>query len=587
MRLNRLIGPTFVLLCVTATLCAQNRSTRQITVAGVTNLSAQPGSAPAEMGNETFIGPEVDEQFTKPQITGSISPARVSSAHVPTPRGSAFATTAGDVFSGFNAISHRDQRLSNNGNQFSLEPPDQGLAVGNGFVVEAVNDAVRVFNYAGTALTPTAALNSFLGLPPQIDRTKTPVVFGPEPTDPRVYYDAPTQRFFLTALVLSQKSDTGALIPPVNVYIAVSQTNDPTGNWTILTLDVTNDGGPFAACPCFGDQPLIGADANGFYVSTNAFSLSTFNFSGANIYAFSKTALEAASAGAITGVRFSNLTEAGMPFAFSIQPATVPPGGSFATNTEYFVSALDFTNTVDNRLVVWALAGTDTLNSATPTLSLVNAVVDTQSYGAPPQAQQKTGPFPLGTLLKDHEELVSSNDDRMQQVVFADGKLWTALSTSAKTQNGPVRTAAAWFILSPAVGGGAVSATVVNQGYIAINDPSQQSVLYPSVAVNSSGKGVVAFSVVGHDFFPSAGYAPIDVNGRGAIRISGAGALPEDGFSGYAQFGASNRVGRWGDYSAAVSDENGAIWMGNEYIPNAPRTANANWGTFIGSFTPQ
>ncbi len=137
MRLNRLIGATFVVLCVTATLCAQNRSTRQITVAGITNLSAQPGSAPAEVGNEVFIGPEVDEQFTKPQITGAISPARVSSAHVPTPGGSAFASTAGDVFTGFNALSHRDQRLSNNGNQFSLEPPDQGLAVGNGFVVDA------------------------------------------------------------------------------------------------------------------------------------------------------------------------------------------------------------------------------------------------------------------------------------------------------------------------------------------------------------------------------------------------------------------------------------------------------------------
>ena len=587
MRLDRLIGPALVVLCVTATLCAQNRSTRQLTVAGVTNLSAQPGSAPAEVGNEVFIGPEVDEQFTKPQITGSLSPARVSSAHVPTPKGSAFATTAGDVFSGFNALSHRDQRLSDGGNQFSLEPPDQGLAVGGGFVVEAVNDAVRVFNSAGTALTGTVALSIFLGLPPEIDRSKTPVVFGPEPTDPKVYYDAPTQRFFLTSLVLNQKSDTGALITPVKVYIAVSQTPDPRGNWTILTLDVTNDGGAFASCPCFGDQPLIGADANGFYVSTNAFSLSTFSFSGANIYAFSKTALETASAGAVTGVRFSNLTEAGMPFAFSIQPATVPPGGTFATNTEYFLSALDFTNTVDNRLVVWALTGTNTLGTTSPTLSLANAVVNTQSYGAPPQAQQKPGFFPLGMSLKDHEELVSSNDDRMNQVVFADGKLWTALNTSAKTQNGPVRTAAAWFILSPSVSAGAVSATVVNQGYIAIDDPNQQNVMYPSVGVNSSGKGVVAFSVIGVNFFPSAGYAPIDVNGTGAIRISGAGALPDDGFSGYAQFGASNRVGRWGDYSAASSDENGTIWMGNEYIPNAPRTVNANWGTFIGSYTPQ
>jgi hypothetical protein len=435
-------------------------------------------------------------------------------------------------------------------------------------------------------LTGTAALNKFFKLPSQIVRSNPPV-FGPEPTDPKVYYDSTTGRFFLTSLVFTVDSSTGNLITPVNIYIAVSQTSDPTGNWTILTLDVTNDGGSFAACPCFGDQPLIGADANGFYITTNGFSLSTFNFSGANIYAMSKTALETATSGAITAVKFSNPTEAGMPFAFSIQPATVPPGGTFATNTEYFVSALDFNNTVDNRLVVWALTGTDTLNNASPQLSLVNAVVNTQSYGAPPDAQQRVGPFPLGMSLKDHLELVASNDDRMEQVVFAEGKLWTALNSSAKTENGPVRTAAAWFILSPTSGNGAVSATVVNQGYIAVNNANQESVLYPSVAVNSTGKGVVAFSVVGVDFFPSAGYAPIDLNGTGAIRISGPGALPEDGFSGYPQFPPGFRTARWGDYSAASSDENGAIWMGNEYIPNAPRTVNANWGTFISRFTPQ
>src|SRR6478735_4459821 len=122
MRLHRQIGPVLVVVCVAATLCAQNRSPRQITVAGTSNLSAQPGSARTEIGNEIFIGPEVDEQFTKPQITGTISPARVSSAHVPTPAGSALTSPAGDVFTGFNALSHRDQRLANNGNQFSLEP---------------------------------------------------------------------------------------------------------------------------------------------------------------------------------------------------------------------------------------------------------------------------------------------------------------------------------------------------------------------------------------------------------------------------------------------------------------------------------
>ncbi len=579
--LLRFVLFAFVLLGTTALLSAQNRSKELANVVGVANLSHQPGSASSEVGNETLTPPEVDASFTKPQITGAISPARVRSAHVPTPNGSAFASTAGDTFFGFNGLSHRDQRLANDGNQFSLEPPDQGLAVGNGFIVEAVNDAIRVFDTTGAPMTGVVALSSFFGLPPEIIRSPV-VVFGPEPTDPRVYFDAPTQRFFLTSLVLGRDPVTGGLVPPSRIFIAVSQTADPTGAWTILELDVTNDGdgSPLPACPCFGDQPLIGADGNNFYVSTNAFTVPAELFAGTNIYAIPKAVLESASAGSITATRFANLTEAGLPFAFSIQPATVPPGGTFVINTEFFVSALDFTNTVDNRLVVWAMTGTDDLSTAT----LVNSVVDTQSYGAPPQAQQAPGPFPLGQSLKDHEELIASNDDRMQQVVFADGKLWTALNTSARTLNGPVRTAAAWFILSPSVSGGTVSASVVNQGYLAINDANQQSVLYPSVGVNKNGKGIVAFSVVGLNFFPSAGYAPIDINGAGAIRISALGALPDDGFSGYPQFGS--RVGRWGDYSAAVSDENGTIWMGNEYIPNAPRTVNANWGTFISSFTP-
>ena len=35
---------------------------------------------------------------------------------------------------------------ANNGNQFSLEPPDQGLCAGNGFVIETVNDVIQVYN---------------------------------------------------------------------------------------------------------------------------------------------------------------------------------------------------------------------------------------------------------------------------------------------------------------------------------------------------------------------------------------------------------------------------------------------------------
>jgi hypothetical protein len=399
----------------------------------------------------------------------------------------------------------------------------------------------------------------------------------------------------VTVLELNLDPKTGDFVPGSTIFIAVSQTNDPTGSWNIFALDVTNDGdAALGKCPCFGDQPLLGADKFGIFLNTNAFSL-TDGFRGTQIYAISKTALTTGTPPSVTAVRFHNLTEA-EGFAFSIQPATVPPEGSFDTDnggTEFFVNSLDFTNTLDNRLTVWALTNTSSLGT-TPNLTLSEEVITTEVYGLPPSAQQKPGPTPLLDFLftadriLNHLELVASNDDRMQQVVFADGKLWTSLNTVIQTPEGPVRTGGAFFILAPSVSGSGgttqVGATVFNQGYVAINSPFQDNVEYPAIAVNGSGKAIIGFSVVGQDFFPSA-YTTLDANaGAGEIVISGPGTAPEDGFSGYVPFGF--RVARWGDYGAAVGDESGNLWVAGEMIPNLPRTLLANWGTFVTEVVP-
>jgi len=41
--------------------------------------------------------------------------------------------------SGFEGLNLFQQRYARGGNQFTVEPPDQGLCVGNGFVMETVN----------------------------------------------------------------------------------------------------------------------------------------------------------------------------------------------------------------------------------------------------------------------------------------------------------------------------------------------------------------------------------------------------------------------------------------------------------------
>jgi len=578
-------------------LSATNQSTTSLKLLGTSKIGSRAFSAGTENGFEFRVGPDVDKNFNK-QISGSIAPARVPADHVPKPAGNAV-TTANSGFFGFDGITHFDQRFAGTGiytnTQFSLEPPDQGLAVGNGFVLEVVNNALAVYDTSGNRLSGPTAMSQFFGLAPEIVRPSGP--FGPFVSDPKAYFDSDTQRWFLTEAVLDVDPTTGNFTGTTGVLIAVSQTPDPTKPFNLFRLDTTdNTGTPdHPGCPCLGDQPLIGADANGFYISTNEFPLFQAGFNGAQIYAMSKTTLAAGSLPPV--IHFSSLNFApGLPF-FSVQPATTPPGGSFETangGAEYFLSSLDFSSTLTNQIAVWAMTNTSSLNNASPNPTLTTVVIDSEVYGQPPDGQQRPGPTPLATVFipqifggktppTEKLELIAGNDDRMNQVVFADGKLWSGVNSVVKTPNGPTRIGIAFFIVTPSVSGGTLAASVGKQGYVAVN---QNNVLFPSIGVNAAGKGVMSFTLVGPSFFPSAAYAAVDaVTGAGDVHIASSGAGPDDGFTGYHFFGGF-RTARWGDYSAAVAGPDGTIWLATEYIPNKPRSVLANWGSFISSVTP-
>jgi len=512
---------------------------------------------------------------TNLQIPRSSTIHHVDASGVPRPAGNALVVDSSP--SGFAGLTHVDQRTADGGKQFSLEPPDQGLCVGNGVVIQTVNDVLRIG-------ATTVALNPFFGRGHQIIRATagpppTPTVFGPFISDPKCLYDVPTGRFFVTALDLAVDPATGAFGPHSQVDIAVSTSSSPDttpASWHVFFLDTTNDGTggtpSHANCPCLPDQPLIGADANGFYISTNEFgpipSFSQFN--GAQVIELDKASLVAGTLAMVKQFNTGTITAPDGGTWFSVQPATVP-GSTYASNTEYFLSALDFSSDLDNRIALWTLTGT---NTASPKLTV--RVIESEVYGQPPAAFQKMGPTPLGDLVHNPLELLNSNDDRMNQVVFAHGLLWSGVNTVVQTLNGPTRVGIAWFAVKPA------TAAVMSQGYVAVNN---ENVLFPSIGVSDSGAGVISFTVVGPDIFPSTGYARVNaISGASDVHISGAGALPEDGFSGYRAFGFGGTA-RWGDYSAAVFSD-GKVWMAAEYIPNAPRTLFANWGTFVSEVAP-
>ncbi len=558
----------------------------QVADLGTTTLAPSTGTG-SSGGATDAVQSDPGKDLPKDTSQGSGGGAGVPTV-APNPRPNRIAGSSDGVH-GFNGLSHADQRLAGTGayanTQFSLEPPDQALCVGNGFVVEAVNNAMAVYDKRGNALSGPTALSQFFALTPEINRTT--LITGEFISDPKCLYDAQTNRFFLTELMEDTGSNLGAT-GRTYTLIAVTMTGDPTGTWRMYRFDTTDDGlngtPSNPGCPCFGDQPLIGADANGFYVSTNEFGA---GFNGAQIYAMSKWAL--AAGGSLNAIHL----QGGQYFAsepastsYSLQPATTPDG-SYARSgggTEYFMGALQFGDTgpLDNRIAVWALTNTSSLRTSSPTLALSHAVIRSEVYGQPNPVAQKPGPTgsnPLGASLGESLPLINTNDDRMNQTIYADGQLWGALNTQV---GDGTRTGIAWFRVVPFSFGDHLVAFVASQGYVSL---ANDSVFYPSVAVNGDGQALMGFSVAGPDYFPSTGYVLLSGRGAGAVHIAGVGAGPDDGFTGYPTYTGGN-VARWGDYSTTVVDEAGNFWTAAEYIPNVTRTVLANWGTYITKVAP-
>ncbi|MDE1922568.1 MAG: hypothetical protein KGI55_04030 [Gammaproteobacteria bacterium] len=513
---------------------------------------------------------------------------------VPNPRGSRVIDSSSGVF-GFNGLSQLDQRVAGTGvftnTQFSLEPPDQGLCAGNGFVVEAVNNAIAVYDRSGNLLAGPEALSQFWGLSPEVIRTANPPIFGQFISDPKCAYDAASGRWFISELM--QDSGNGGSGRNFNL-IAVSQSSDPRGGFLSLSYDVTDDGlngtPNDPGCPCFGDQPLLGFDQNGVYQTTNEFGAATFN--GAHVYAIPKQGLIAAANGDFSHLYLVaiDVSQALVPYgglSYSVQPAVSAGGddngGGEGGGVEYFLSALQFGappyQLLDNRVAVWALGNTQSLRTSTPDLTVSMQVVGSETYGQPNPAEQRPGPTPLGDAVGNSLELINTNDDRMNQVVYANGVLYGSVNTII---GDGTRTGIAWFGIAPHYGRGGLSGRVVQQGYVAVNG---DNVIFPSIAFTADGAGAMAFTLVGADYFPSAAYVRLGDGEASPVQIAADGAAPDDGFTGYpALNGGTGNVGRWGDYSAAVAD-GGALWFATEYVPNAPRSAYANWGTFVGKLS--
>ncbi len=571
-------------------------------------------------GGETVRSARAEIPFLNRRPEGGNEPALTWD--IPQARNLPVSNNKHDLVRSWEGSNHFDNRFSDNGNQFSSEPPDQGLCVGNGYVMETVNSVVQVYTEHGRPLIqgnsavpgsgPVGiSTNQFYGYPSTFDRTNN--VFGPSLFDVSCYYDQATGRWFHLTDVLEQDPSTGNYTGNGSVDLAVSKTSNPLGGYFIYSINTTNDGSggtPNHHCdlgPCFADYPHIGADANGIYITTNEYSFFGSDYNGSQIYALSKAGLEAG--GAQTAMYFPNLRVPSLgQKAFTLRGVQSRPGSfvSAKGGVQYFLSSTagdgsETGNTTggSDKIVVWALRNTSSLDTSSPAPVLEQTVVQSLPYVLPPHALQRDrGPLPLlrcvnqgvscygapAPFKQEGPYPLDAGDTRVMAAYLDHGTLWGTLDTSLKGHGGSDWTAAnnyaptpinekagvLYFAITPDWGGG-LHANVARQGYLGARNAN---LAYPSVAMGSHGEGFIGVTIVGTSMHPSAAYVEVGLHkAPSVIRVAAKGRGPDDGFTGL--WVGGNRP-RWGDYGYAAPGRGGSVWFAAEYIAQ-----RCNYHTFL------
>jgi hypothetical protein len=449
-----------------------------------------------------------------PSSSSGTSAVSVAALAVPGPGGSSSGMSASTT-SVFDSL---DTQVAALGSDQSLEPPDNGLATGNGYVVELVNDSGWIWQSSGgSSITPWSGnpfdLNKFFYVPS-----------GYSASDPRLVYDPVGQVWIATAVAFSQ---TGSSYLDMDV----SGTSDPEGGWSVYALQGASD---------LYDQPKLGVSGSQIVVSANDFLAGSL-FQGAITWVFDRAGVESGS--------FLQATVFGPDSSeFSVVPASVVAG-----SVEYAVwndadCSYSGCSTGSPTLGVIELAGSPETNSVT-------ATVYNPSMSATSNPPAATQPSPGKALATD--------DDRYLGATWLPGGvIWTA-GNDACTPPGDTSVRPCMRFDEVSVSG----TPTVLQDFDA--GAKGAAVMYPAIAADSAGDLGVVYSA-------SSSTEPVSVGTAG--RAAGA-ALDSLSTGPWLETGAGPYVDgtsqpRWGDYSGAAAMGSG-IWVAGEY---AAQSGTADWG---------
>ena len=411
-------------------------------------------------------------------------------------------------------------------------PPDSQGVAGPNHLMVAVNGGLVIQTKSGTNVGSVRSLVSFFG----------PVTNGSgDVFDPRLQYDPLGNRWIVIA-VADRKSAASAIL------VAVSQTNDPTGNWNLTRIDADPIDQSWA------DYPMLGFNKDWIVISANMFpnpnSSASFH---AQFYVLNKVNFYAGGA---------NFTRISGPSSIS---SHIMPASTFDPNlsTLYLLQNWNGNSGGSGFLRLYSITGAvggEVLNNTT------SAVFISTPNPWDSSASGNFGPQ-LGTSSK-----IDVGNATIQNLLYRNGSLWCA-HTVFLPAGSPTRSSVQWWQINP------TGLAVQQRGRI---DDASGNLFYgfPSIAVNTDNDVLIGYSRFAANQFASAGYA---------FRTAGdaINSLRDDTVlkAGAASYNVLDDIGRnrWGDYSGtSVDPSNGKeFWTLQEYT-----AATNSWSTWWGRITP-
>ncbi len=423
-----------------------------------------------------------------------------------------------------------------------VDPPDTCGDVGPNHYVAMVNMHFCIYDKeTGEALIEPMLMSQLYaaaGFPPPTSTT--------DDGDPIVLYDPLANRWLISQFIVS--------VNPCHEVIAISQTEDPTGEWFLYDFVMPNDK--------MNDYPKFGVWPDGYYMSDNQFNMDN-SYGGAGVFVFEREKMLVGDTNAT--YQYFDLAEVNENY-FGLLPADLdgppPPAGSpnlFAMVDDEVLSPVDALYLWEFR-VDWEQPEHSTFgNDGNP-----NHTNEVASFDSVFPLDRNTVPQP-GVA----QRLDPLGDRLMHRLQYRNFGEHESLVVCHTVNVGNSQAGTRYYELRRPLQGG--DFVVQEQATFA---PDAACRWMGSAAMDSHGNLAVGYSVSSTNLFPSIRYA-----GRLASDPSNGLWLGEATlFEGAASQTGGNR---WGDYTTMSVDpqDESLFWFIGQYS-----TGGWNWRTRIGCF---